>query len=138
MLKIERIKSKYYLDGYERLKKKDVKKILLDINDESINKHVKSYTDLRVAGYALSGIGVIFGVIVIEKTETASYFVLPPLLIQTNPEETKPYQIAFIVSLAGGIVLFAISKQHLKKAVKKYNKIVFTPTSNGVGLVYRF
>ena len=135
---IKRKQSKYYINDNEWLEKKDVKNILLDIDDESINKHVKSYNDLKVAGYVLSGMSVIFGAIAIKKSSTEEDYLLATIPVVTFEENPVPYYFASFWSLAGGVVLFAFSNKHLKKAVEKYNKIVITPTSNGVGLVYRF
>jgi len=118
------------------LKKKDVKKTLLDINDESINIHVKSYNEFRAIGLVLMGVGTIFGLIAVEKAiGEESYFGLTPLY----PEGTSdPYFAAFLITYIGGVVLLVSSPKHFNKAVDRYNEIVITPTSNGVGLVYRF
>ena len=116
--------GKYYI-GDERIKKKELKRFLINTNDTEIIDNVIASNGSGVAGGIMLGIGVVF--ISIDKWNDI-----------TTGNSSNEVAVGSLTLIILGVGMIINSERKLKTAAKRYNEIIIAPTSNGVGFVYRF
>lgn len=121
---IRRSWTKYYL-GDEKIKKKELKAFLIDSNDEEIVNNIKVSNSFYVGGGIMLGIGVVF--MSMDKWNE-----------EVNGNSNIPMAVGSLSLIVLGVGMIINSEIKLKRAVNRYNEIILTPTSNGIGFVYRF
>jgi len=106
--------------------RKEIKRKLLAVENDEITSKVRTYNALKGIGFVSSATSVIFFMsgYIDSKSDSPSYSLVR-------------YGWGIITGFVGITTLLG-SEIVFKKAINRYNEIVIAPTSNGVGLVYRF
>ena len=114
--------TRFYLEG-EKIKKKELRRFLINMNDVEITSNVKASNRSYVGGGIMFGIGVVF--MSLDKWNE-----------KVTGNSSIPVAAGSLTMIVLGMGLIINSEIKLKAAVNRNNEIVLAPTSNGAGLIY--
>ena len=121
---IRKSRTKFYIED-EKITRKELKRFLLNTNDADIVNNVNVSNRSYLGGGIMLGLGVVF--MSIDKWNNSS-----------TGNSSTPVAVGSLTLIILGLGALINSERKLKAAVTRYNETIITPTSNGVGLVYRF